>query len=288
MNCTMYTNFAQTVRRDGIERAAERAKELGFSSVEFFEFIAPTWEPVVKDRESAKQMKRVLDYYGLKVACYSVATTLYVDGMTPDTVTDAERGLYHYAELAQELASPFLHHTLIMDHIQDRLPFDEALRLIVPTAVRVAKHAHALGVRCIYEDQGRFFNGVQKFGEFFRAVKAECPYVGVCGDTGNILFVDESPVEFFKTYINDILHVHVKDYTPTELTESSPDWSISPKGAVYAECAIGTGCIDLCSCFEILKDAGYKGAFGFENGPIEEYEIGVKNGQALLAEYFSD
>jgi len=175
-----------------------------------------------------------------------------------------------------------------MDHIQDTLPFDEALRLIVPVAVRVAKYAYSLGVRCIYEDQGRFFNGVEKFGAFFRAVKAACPYVGVCGDVGNILFVDESPVDFFQAFSKEIAHVHVKDYTPTERNEHSPEWSISPRGNAFRECVIGTGCVDLVSCLEILKAAGYTGAFAFENGPAEEYAIGVKKGQELLASCYEE
>ena len=286
MNSTMYTNFSKLVKRDGIEEAARQAKSLGFSSVEFFEVVDSAWTPTVKDRESARQMKRVLDAHGLSVACYSIAVTLYEEGMTPDTVTEAERALYLYAEIASVLGSSFLHHTLIMKHIQDVLPFDEALRLTVPVAVRVAKHAYAHGVRCIYEPQGRFFNGVEKFGAFFSAVKEQCPYVGVCGDVGNVLFVDESSVDFFRKYADKIVHVHIKDYIPTQKSDTSPDWSISPKGAVYAECAIGTGCIDLRACLRILKDAGYTGAFGFENGPWDEYVIGVENGHALLSEYF--
>ncbi len=286
MNCTMYSNFAQTVKSDGIERAAARARELGFSSVEFFEIIRDTWTPCVKDCESARSMKEVLNAHGMSVACYSIAANLYEEGMTPETVTETEKALYRYAEIAAEVGSPLLHHTLIMSHIQDVLPFEEALRLIVPVAVRIAKYAHSLGVRCIYEPQGRFFNGVEKFGALYRAVKAECPWVGVCGDVGNILFVDDSPVDFFRTYAKEILHVHVKDYQPTKWTPDAPDWSISPKGAVYKECIVGTGCIDLDTCFALLRDAGYAGGFGFENGPAEEYVPGVEAGQALLKKFF--
>ena len=286
MKCTMYTNFAQTVKNDGIEKAAVWAKSLGFSSVEFFEFAQDTWTPCVKDRESARQMKKVLDLHALPVACYSVAVDLYEEGMTPDTVTQKEKALYHYAEMSAELGSPFLHHTLIMKHIDDQLPFEEALRLIVPVAVRVAKYAQSLGVRCIYEDQGRFFNGVEKFGRFLAAVRAECPTVGVCGDVGNILFADGDPVEFFRTYAKDIVHVHIKDYALTERSSDSPEWSIAPSGKTYKECIVGTGCIDLDTCIKIMKDVGYTGAFAFENGPRDVYEKGVAAGQTIISRYF--
>ena len=142
MNFTMYTNFTGNVKSEGIERAAEIASSLGFSSVEFIELTKPTWVPCIHSVEEAKEMKRVLDLNGLSVACYSIGATLYVPGMTPETVTDVEKTLYHYAEIAAAVGSPILHHTLIMNDVRaSDLPFSEALRLIVPVAVRIAKYA---------------------------------------------------------------------------------------------------------------------------------------------------
>ena len=288
MNFTMYTNFTGNVKSEGIERAAEIAKSLGFSSVEFIELVKSTWVPCVNNAEEAKKMKQVLDQHGLPVACFSVGATLYVPGMTPETVTDVEKAMYHYAEIAAALGSPILHHTLIMNDVRaSDLPFSEALRLIVPVAVRIAKYAYSLGVRCIYEPQGPFFNGTEGFGELYRAVKAQCPWVGVCGDVGNMLFADTSPVDFFRTFAKDALHVHIKDYTTCEITPDAPDWSISRGGKAYKDCLVGTGCIDLDTCLSLLRDAEYKGAFAFENGPIEEYAEGVRAGQALIRKHFS-
>ncbi len=287
MNFTMYSNFASTVKTEGIDAAIAKARGLGFSSVEFIELVNDTWVPCIKDVESAKEFKQVLDQNGLDVACYSVAGTLYVPGMTPETVTDVEKAMCHYAEIAAAVGSPLLHHTLIMNNIRaDELAFSEALRLIVPVAVRIAKYAYSLGVRCIYEPQGPFFNGTEKFGLLYHAVKEECPWVGVCGDVGNMLFADGSPVEFFSTYVKEMLHAHIKDYIPTEPSPTAPDWSIAPSGKTYKECVIGTGCIDLDTCLSLLKDAGYTGAFGFENGPVSEYERGVEAGQAIIKRIF--
>lgn len=287
MNCTMYSGFAGIFKSEGIDRAIEVAKGFGFSSVEFIELIKDTWVPCIKDTEEAARVKEILDRNGLPVACYSVAGTLYVPGMTPETVTDVEKAMCHYAKIAATVGSPLLHHTLIMNNIRaDELAFSEALRLIVPVAIRIAKYAHSLGVRCIYEPQGPFFNGTEKFGIFYRAVKAECPWVGVCGDVGNMLFADDSPVTFFQAHAKEVVHVHIKDYAPTEPSLDAPDWSISPSKKTYRECVIGTGCIDLDTCLSILKEVGYEGAFAFENGYREDYELSVKAGKAILEKFF--
>ena len=39
-------------------------------------------------------------------------------------------------------------------------------------AAEVADYAKPLGVKCIYEDQGLFANGVDGFGAFYRQMKA--------------------------------------------------------------------------------------------------------------------
>lgn len=288
MNFTMYANFSRIFKEEGIARAIEVAKELNFSSVEFIEWVADDWESCIKDVESAREVKRELCQNGLSVACYSVAVTLWEEEMNPDTVTEAEKALYRYAEIAAAAGSPLLHHTLIMTPVQENLSFDEALRCIVPAAIRVAKYAYSLGVRCIYEPQGRYFNGIERFGALYRAIKAECPYVGVCGDAGNLLYVDESPVEFIRTYRNDILHVHIKDCAPVEMREDIPEWSISSGGVPYVDCVVGTGCIDLEACLTLLKEVGYHGAFGFENGPVEEHADGVRAGRAILKKIFDE
>ena len=160
---------------------------------------------------------------------------------------------------------------------------EKALDLIVPAAVRVAKHAHSLGVRCIYEDQGDYFNGVEGFGAFFRAVKAQCPYVGVCGDVGNTLFVDESPVDFFRAFGESIVHVHIKDYLGASAPDETPGWEgASLAGTYYKGCTIGTGCVNVAACVEELKRVGYTGAFALENSYETDFPSGCRGAMQFL------
>ena len=243
MNFSMYSKFYNILLRDGIEKAADTAKDFGFSSVEFFDFVHPSRVDCIKSVEDARRMRGVLEERGLTTACYSVAVGLYEEGMTLDTVTHAEKKLMQYAEYAAALGCPYLHHTLTIT-VEPLLTEETALKYIVPAAIRVAKYAQSLGVTCIYEDQGPFFNGVEGFGKFFYAVKAECPYVGVCGDVGNTLFVDENPEAFFRAYAHEIKHVHVKDYIIANV-RGEDGWSPTRAGKWAKETIVGEGVINL-------------------------------------------
>ena len=261
MNFSMYSKFARGVRDNGIESMAKYARSLGFSSVEFFEFIGENWQEVVPSVEVAREFRHTLETYGLTVACYSVAVGLY-DASSPDGIDHkAEQTLMRYAERAAALGSPYLHHTITLGSPTD-LPYEKMLKTVLPAVVRVAKYAQTLGVRCIYEDQGPYFSG----------------------DVGNTYFVDESSVNFFRAYAEHICHVHIKDYVIRPTAERGTD--VSRGGKHLKECVVGTGIVDVPTCLQILKNAGYTGAFALENGHEEDYAMGVATAFKLINDNF--
>lgn len=287
MDVSMYTRFSSTVRRQGPEAACAMAKELGCSSVEHLEFVGTGREMVLKSEPDALALKNAMQAHGLSMSCYSVAVNLWQKGMNADTVTEAERALLLHAERAKALGSPFLHHTLLLGVDQDALSLDEALSLIVPVAVRVARYAHSLGVTCLYEDQGMYFNGVEGFGAFYYAVKQECPYVGVCGDVGNMLFVDEEAADFFEAFASEMKHVHIKDYIKAKEPDAARGWDRSRGGMWLKETVIGQGCVGVARCLEILKKAKYSGAFSLESSCGDAFAHSCQQGMALLNRFFS-
>ena len=288
MNFTMYAKFHKRVREHGIEEAADYAHSLGFSSVEFIDCARADWEMLVPDKRTAEHFREVLAARSLSVACYSVVANLYEVGMTPDTVTETERLLKHYAQMAAALGAPYLHHTLLLGQKRTpELPLEQALDLILPAVARVARYAHALGVTCIYEDQGEYFNGVSDFGCFFRAIKEECPWVGVCGDVGNVLFVDASPAAFFRAFAPDILHLHVKDYVSARAPLSETGWDVSKGGVWLKECVVGEGVVDVPTCLSILKETGYRGAVALENNHEEDFAEGCRSAMRLVEKHLA-
>ena len=282
MQFTMYSRFNATLAGLGAPATADYAADLGFSSVEVLEVTSPGHPSVIPDRETAKTVRQALAERGLTVACYSVGTCIY---RSPE----AEESLRYQAEIAAELGSPFLHHTLIpwLKKPADAPSFEEALEITADAAARVAKYAAPLGITCLYEDQGLYANGVTGFGAFYREIKNRAANVGVCGDVGNVLFVDESPVPFFREFIGEIRHVHIKDYLYKTNISASPGmyWLETGNGSWVRDTMIGHGDLDIAGCMDILKKAGYDGALAFENEHPEPYEAGVKQGMDYLKRF---
>lgn len=281
MQFTMYTRFIPTLAERGTANTADYAANLGFSSVEVLEITAPGHPSAIPDRETAKTVRKILAERGLTVACYSVGTCLYRDEA-------AVKSLKYQAEIAAELGSPFLHHTLLswLKKPDDAPTFEEALENVTDAAAKVADYAAPLGVTCLYEDQGLYANGVDGFGRFYREIKNRTKNVGVCGDVGNTLFVDDSPVPFFEAYIDEIRHVHIKDYL-IKTGGNCPGiyWLPTNGGNWVRDTMIGHGNVDIAACMAILKKAGYNGALAFENEHPEPYEAGVKQGMDYLRRF---
>lgn len=269
LNFSMYSGFSSLVKKHGIESAAGTAKELGFSSVEFLDAAgtlhrSPTFESV----DEAQNAKIILDKYSLSVACYSIGATLVTLDQNARVIDSVVSELKRYGDIAAALGSPFLHHTLILNlSLWDGAPtLDEVLAPTVDAACEVANYCQKLGLTCIYEEQGMYFNGVYGFGRFFGEMKKRCNNVGVCGDIGNVLFVDEEPLPFFETYIDDIKHVHLKDYRKVT-TESKLK---SHSGVCLESVPIGKGDIAITPCLNLLNAHGYDGALALEDDFINE------------------
>ncbi len=279
MRFTMYDQFTELVRVRGTESAAEYAVAHGFSAVEFLGTVHPPYASVAE----AKEARRVLEAHGLSVSCYSVGTTLY--GAPAE-----EKRLLCHADIAAALGSPFLHHTLhcALTRPPDAPAFETVLEDVLPRAARVAAHAAGVGLTCLYEEQGMYFNGVKNFGSFFRRMQALADNVGVCADLGNILFADESATDFVRAFAQDTRHVHIKDYRRVHGTpqDSAPALR-SMSGVGLVEAAVGEGDAQVSECLSILKDAGYRGEFSLELGfrfPHPYEEIAAQDMAYLLTQ----
>ncbi|MBQ2724733.1 MAG: sugar phosphate isomerase/epimerase [Clostridia bacterium] len=281
MRFTFYTRFNSTAARLGMEAAADYAAEHGFSAVEVLESAGPKDPVLIPDREAARKTKQILAQRGLSTACWSVGTTVY---KSPAAVESLKR----QAEIASELECPFLHHTLLLwlAPFEGMPSFSEGIACAADAAVQVARYAEPLGVKCIYEDQGLYANGVEGFGAFYRQVKQCCGNVGVCGDVGNSLFVDEGAERFFEAYAEDICHVHIKDYLVKKFKNPpSRHWYPTRGGRWLRETMVGDGNVNLDRCMDILKKAGYSGTYALELSHPEPFEEGVKQAMTYLSRW---
>ncbi len=279
MNYTFYTGFTGMLGCEGAQKTAEYAKKLGFSSVEVLESIGAGHSYVISDPKTAGEVKRIFDAYGITVACYSVGCDVYGNPA-------AEDALVYHAEIAAALGCPYLHHTLKtgLTMKADAPSVDDVLEDVTTAAIRIANRTKPLGVTCIYEDQGMYANGIANFGRFYREVHRVCDNTGVCGDFGNILFVDEDPAAFLRAFASDIRHVHVKDYLRKNFAQHKDSAGAVPAGGWYPtlhgqylrDTTVGAGIIDIPACMKVLSDAGYNSAYALELCHPEPFEDGVR------------
>ena len=278
MEFTYYNNFNGKVRREGIEAAADYARALGFSSVEPLGGMECSYPVSVED---ARHMKAVLQSRGMRTACYSVGITVWGNEAA------AEASLMKHLEIAAAAGSPYLHHTLLLSLalIPGGPSYEEAMEAVLPVALRVAQRAESLGVMCLYEPQGMYFNGLQGFSTFFSEMKRLTANVGVCADLGNTWFVDESILPILEKFGSDVKHVHVKDYRIREIPPTDGEkYYISRGGKYICNVLPGTGVVDFAACRRLLDDVGYTGAFAMENSHPEPFEEGVKRAMCALTQ----
>ena len=256
----MYTYVAKLVRENGFRQALKIAKSIGFSGIEIADSAIVADKALISSVNMAKEYRHILDEEEMNIACYSVGVTLY---QSPE----AEQGLKMHAEYAAVLGSPYFHHTLCLSSLFNGCEpsYEEVLCDVLPRSIEVARHAQKLGLTCIYEDQGSFFNGIEGFGRFYDAIRSECDNVGVCADFGNILFADLNVSEFVEVFLKDIKHVHLKDYLKTSIKENRQErWHVTQKGDYLIGVPTGNGSVDFTAGLRLLKKAGYNGYYAFE------------------------
>ena len=255
MNFTNYAQFHEDLKSRGIEYAAEHTLEMGFDSVEFL--------GLSKAAKEASKTAELLSSLGLSVSCFSEGINL-ID-TTKRTRAEHEEHLFRCADAAAELGSPFLHHTLVLPlALPTNAPaLADIFESIVNSAEKVANYCESLGLVCLYEPQGMYFNGTG-LEIFYDEMKKRCGNIGICGDVGNSLFVDHSPSLVFDRFASDIKHVHLKDYYVTDAPREGVKNYKTLGGKYLSDLELGAGAVDIPYCMKKLKEVGYAGAYSFE------------------------
>ena len=266
-----YLQFFRENKRYGLDFAIRHTLEMGFDAVEILDNASPSnW---LCDEEKFLELKRKLEENKLEVSCYSMPINLL-----RNDVDDMLCRVFRHIEFAKRLGSPFFHHTLVPDlnFSSLTLSFDEVFEKVIDNADKIAAFCNQNGLVCLYEPQGKYFNGVENLKRLVDEMKRRGRDVAVCGDTGNSVFVDCSPCEIFKEFSSDIKHIHVKDYLVSEEPNGGEYQSAGGKNLLTVP--IGNGSVDIKACIGYLKN--YKGYFSVEsfeedekNRQIEKYVI---------------
>ena len=231
------------------------AAELGMEAVEGY----CQFELETPDLDAARELRAYGEAKGVKFCCFSIFLNLVGE----DAEAEMER-LKKYAEVAAELGSPYLHHTVINEiyNPENVLPYKEELYCKGIAAAReIFDYAEKLGVRCIIEDQGYIYNGVKGFTSFLRDIDRD---IGIVADFGNIRQVEEQITDLIKAAPDKICHVHVKDVYL--LPEQKGGGLPTINGNFMYGAFLGEGDVPYEEAFRLLKEVGYKGYYSLEFG----------------------
>ena len=266
MKFTSYVDFTHDLASHGAEYAVKRSARLGFESVEFLASY-PDARPFY-ERHDAKKIRALLDEHGLSAACYSI----YADLLRGSDEEFFDAMSKHLA-FAVTVGSSFFHHTVAPHRPTEGDASIEAVLAKVQARVEgVVAMAKELGILCLYEPQGPYFNGVEGLGMLLRVLAERHDNVAVCGDLGNSLFVDCDPVDICRAFSDRIVHVHVKDYLRSDERQEGAAGQ-SRAGKWLYDCNVGDGIIDLPKCFSLLKATGYNARFGLERCADDEETV---------------
>lgn len=256
MTFTSYNQFMRDLTRGGIDYAVKHTVELGFSGVEFLDFCG-TGTPVDKEKYPAAELKKALDENGLTMDCYSVYAYVLYDDIDQ---------IYGIIDYAVAVGAKLFHHTL-MPYLRLDLctaKYEEIFSRVLEIERKIVKYCSERGLKCIFEPQGFYFNGVEGLSRIIYALREEFPDVGLCADLGNSIDVDCDPVDVMKALGGLAKHVHVKDYTITDESLGRRGELQSPAGKYLNEVLPGEGEVRLGECMQILKAAGYDGPIALE------------------------
>ena len=238
--------------------------------------LFPMLELTDDNPETARRIAQKARAAGLEITCYSAGVDLAADDGV-DRVAQLKR----WADCAAAAGSPFLHHTLALSltHNYGPVTFGQLREKVIPRAREVFDYAKDKGVLCLYEDQGMYFNGSARFGDFLDRLDRPA---GVCLDLGNCLFVDESPETFAGSFLPLVKHVHLKDYLvrPAGMPHPGETCYTTAAGDYLLEVPMGHGSVHFEKVFAMLLRHGYDGWFSTEYtgpGDAAELELGVGN-----------
>lgn len=271
-----FSGFNEELMKNGADAAADFALKMGFSGVEFFD-VARKGEELIPGVKFAGEVGRAMRDRGLEIPCYSCYGNLWKD--------DAEDLLKQRIDCAAATGTRQFHHTLLpyLTNVENAPSFEKAMEIVADRAARVADYAKTMGITCLYEDQGVYFNGVYGFGEIWKQLRSRCTNVGICADFGNVMFVGERPEPFIRKFAGDIRHVHVKDYLfKNSVVPMGKFWLEIVTGGWARDTVIGDGVLNIPACMSLLRDQGYDGWYSLEFASPERFEDGLREGIAYL------
>lgn len=242
----------------GFIREAKRAGAEGVELLDFF------YKDLENDRISARE---ALDETGLPVPIFSIAQNF---AKPSEELREAELNKIRFGvDEALRYGSGVVR--VFAGDVAEGITFDQARAWIVEGLAKASTYAHERNMKLALENHGSLAGrGDQVRGliEDVRSMSGN-DALGANPDTGNFLLVNQPSHEAIREVAQFANMVHFKDFRPEpEGHEGFAYTALS--GARYVGAAVGEGAVELGTCIQVLKDAGFDGWLSVEYEGEEE------------------
>ena len=263
-------------RELGVEGLIAKAKEMGFSGIEFL-------CKDVRDVEHARSLRALAEQAGIEVVAFCVSADFIKNGID----SEVER-LKEKVDIAAALGAPVMRHDITAGDKSGAkvgISYDAMLDKLADAVRRVTEYAKERGVRTVTENHGFFSQDAARVEKLINAVGHE--NFGALVDLGNFMCADEDPWKSVGIMAPYAYHVHAKDFFLKSGMEPDPGkgWFRTRGGDFLRGTIIGHGQARVAQSLYVLKKSGYDGYISIEfegmEDPLVAIELGLQNLLAL-------
>lgn len=265
----------------GIKGCVEKAKELGYTGVDFIELgqFSSRGEYLKYASDIGSFCKDI----EMDAVCFSVGSD-FINSSAKDEIDRVK----FLAEVAASLGCSYMRHDAtrgLPPSVKTRRSFDALLPALAEAYRTVTEHAQTLGIKTCVENHGFFVQHASRVEKLIETVGHE--NFGALIDIGNFMCVDEEPTESVALLAPYAFHAHVKDFHLRDGSLDAPgDGFFRTAAGNYLRGAIlGHGSVKVRQCIDVLKRNAYDGYLALEFEGMEDPLLGIELGGKNLRRF---
>lgn len=264
-----------------IFKAIDKAKELGFDSMEFIDVYAPEGKDAV---EQAKEIRAYCEEKELPITTYAVSADLLRD---PEGFTNSL--ISKDLKIAEALGAKLFRHDVTRGYPDEKAfarGFEQnCMPVVIPAIQKITEAAKDMGIKTMSENHGFYYQSIENVERLINAVNNE--NYGLLFDMGNFFCGDDDPAEAAGRLSPYTFHVHAKDFFRRSRDRINPGegWFRARNGEYLRGTIVGHGEVPVDTCMWILQDRGYKGAYSIEFEGCEDNIYGLRVGLANMRRF---
>lgn len=234
-------------------------KEEGINRVELLNVF---WKDIEKELPAVLED---LKAKGIQASSYAVANDFAKE--TPEERAAALKEITDAIPVAKALGVKVIR--VFSGNLTESVTYDDALDWIIEGLSKAAAQAQKEGLTLCLENHGKLAGSGVQVKTILDRVGS--PALRSTFDTGNFLLVDEQPLNALDVLLNDVAHVHFKDFVQTPEGRYK-----SLAGLSYEGVNLGEGDVELKTIVKRLTDNGYQGAFVLEFEGLGNEAVGIR------------